>query len=535
MTGLPIIETKANDISAYIPTNVISITDGQIFLETDLFNPGVRPAINVGTSVSRVGGAAQVKPMKRVAGRLRLDLAQYRELEAFSAFASDLDRASRAQLDRGGRLVELLKQPNYSPYPVEEQVVSIWAGTEGKLDDIAGRRRRAASRPSSWQYLRHSPRRRARLDRRERPGTTTSWPAGRGDHRLQGRCSWPATAAIVVNEARGRGDGGGRGDQGDRPAGQEGTAEEGRSGGEEVAMPASVRVLRRRIRSIKSTKKITKAQELVATSRIAKAQERVNASPPVRDRDHGGAHRAGLQREHRPPAAGAAAEVRRAGVLLITSDRGLCGGYNANAIRTAEQLIARLREDGKEVVLYVVGRKGVTLLPVPQPADRRRAGPASPSSPPSTTPGEVGETLIEAFVAGADDVTSDGQPHGGADGVLGVDELHIVSHPVPVADDPAAGGATSSPRWRWSRPSGRRRACCRRTSSSRTRRTLLDALLPKYINTRIYAALLDSAASESASRRRAMKAATDNADDLITDVHAGDELGPPGRDHPGDQ
>jgi F-type H+/Na+-transporting ATPase subunit alpha len=136
MTGLPIIETKAGDISAFIPTNVISITDGQIFLEEGLFNQGVRPAINVGTSVSRVGGAAQVKPMKAVAGRLRLDLAQYRELEAFSAFASDLDRASRMQLERGARLVELLKQPNYSPFPVEEQVVSVWAGTEGKLDDI---------------------------------------------------------------------------------------------------------------------------------------------------------------------------------------------------------------------------------------------------------------------------------------------------------------------------------------------------------------------------------------------------------------
>jgi F-type H+/Na+-transporting ATPase subunit alpha len=136
MTGLPIIETKAGDISAFIPTNVISITDGQIFLEQDLFNSGVRPAINVGTSVSRVGGAAQARPMRRVAGRLRLDLAQYRELESFAAFASDLDRASRQQLDRGGRLVELLKQPNNSPYPIEEQTVSIWAGTEGKLDDI---------------------------------------------------------------------------------------------------------------------------------------------------------------------------------------------------------------------------------------------------------------------------------------------------------------------------------------------------------------------------------------------------------------
>ena len=136
LTGLPIIETKANDISAYIPTNVISITDGQCFLETDLFNQGVRPAINVGVSVSRVGGNAQIKAMKEVAGSLRLDLSQYRELEAFAAFASDLDATSKAQLERGARLVELLKQPQYQPMPVEEQVVSIFLGTGGHLDTV---------------------------------------------------------------------------------------------------------------------------------------------------------------------------------------------------------------------------------------------------------------------------------------------------------------------------------------------------------------------------------------------------------------
>jgi len=154
LTGLPIIETKANDISAFIPTNLISITDGQIFLEADLFNQGVRPAVNVGTSVSRVGGAAQTKPMKRVAGSLRLELAQYRDLEAFAAFASDLDRASRAQLERGARLVELLKQGNYSPYPVQEQVVSVWVGTAGKVDDIpVGEIRRFEAQ--FLEYLRH--------------------------------------------------------------------------------------------------------------------------------------------------------------------------------------------------------------------------------------------------------------------------------------------------------------------------------------------------------------------------------------------
>jgi F-type H+-transporting ATPase subunit alpha len=136
MTGLPIIETKANDVSAYIPTNVISITDGQIFLQSDLFNANQRPAVDVGISVSRVGGDAQLKSIKSVSGTLKLELAQYRALEAFALFASDLDAASRRQLDRGARLTELLRQPQYSPFPVEKQVVSIWAGTQGKLDDV---------------------------------------------------------------------------------------------------------------------------------------------------------------------------------------------------------------------------------------------------------------------------------------------------------------------------------------------------------------------------------------------------------------
>ncbi|UBU15139.1 F0F1 ATP synthase subunit alpha [Nonomuraea gerenzanensis] len=136
MTGLPVIETKGNDVSAFIPTNVISITDGQVFLETDLFNAGVRPAINVGVSVSRVGGSAQAKAMRKVAGTLRLSLSQYRDLEAFAAFASDLDAASKAQLERGQRLVELLKQAQYSPFSLEREVASIWAGTTGELDEV---------------------------------------------------------------------------------------------------------------------------------------------------------------------------------------------------------------------------------------------------------------------------------------------------------------------------------------------------------------------------------------------------------------
>ncbi len=136
MTGLPIVETKANDVSAYIPTNVISITDGQIFLQSDLFNANQRPAVDVGISVSRVGGAAQTKALKKVSGTLKISLAQYRSLESFAMFASDLDAASKAQLNRGSHLTELLKQPQFSPYSMEEEVVSVWAGTHGKMDDL---------------------------------------------------------------------------------------------------------------------------------------------------------------------------------------------------------------------------------------------------------------------------------------------------------------------------------------------------------------------------------------------------------------
>jgi F-type H+-transporting ATPase subunit alpha len=145
LTALPIIQTQAGDVSAYIPTNVISITDGQIFLESDLFYSGVRPAVNAGISVSRVGGSAQIKAMKKVAGSLRLDLAQYRELEAFAQFGSDLDAATQRQLARGERTVEILKQGQYRPLPVEEQVMAIFAGTQGYLDDLA------ASKIGAWE------------------------------------------------------------------------------------------------------------------------------------------------------------------------------------------------------------------------------------------------------------------------------------------------------------------------------------------------------------------------------------------------
>jgi F-type H+-transporting ATPase subunit gamma len=270
-------------------------------------------------------------------------------------------------------------------------------------------------------------------------------------------------------------------------------------------MPAQLQTLRRRIRTVKSTRKITKAQELVATSRIARAQERIQAFRPYAEEITKvlSALASNATLEH--PLLVPRPQVRRAGVLLITSDRGLAGGYNANAIRTAEQLIARLRGDGVEVLLYVVGRKGVTYY-------RFRNRPIEASwtgfseRPGFTHAREIGETLVKAFVNGADDSLD----HPGPDGVHGIDELHIVSTQFRSL-------MTQTPQARQLAPLGveRREGLLPSYYFEPDSDTLLAAMLPKYINNRIFSALLESAASESASRRRAMKSATDNADELL--------------------
>jgi F-type H+-transporting ATPase subunit gamma len=273
-------------------------------------------------------------------------------------------------------------------------------------------------------------------------------------------------------------------------------------------MAAQVRVLRQRIRSAKSMKKITKAMELVATSRIAKAQARVEASLPYARAITGVLTALASNARIDHPLLTPRERVRRAGVLLVTADRGLAGGYSTNAIRTAESLIARLQADGKEPVLYVIGRKGVTYYRF-RNRDIAASWTGFSEQPGFSDAREVGETLIKAFSAGADDA----EGNAGADGVLGIDELHIVYTefkslmtqtpvakiigPMQVEDRPRSEGLLPAYEFE---PEAE---------------ALLDALLPKYINTRIYAALIESAASESAARRRAMKSATDNAEDMI--------------------
>jgi F-type H+-transporting ATPase subunit gamma len=272
-------------------------------------------------------------------------------------------------------------------------------------------------------------------------------------------------------------------------------------------MAGQVQLLRRRIRTVKSTKKITKAQELVATSRIGKAQERVAASRPYAEAITDVLTALATNANIDNPLLVPRPQVRRAAVLVITSDRGLCGAYNANALRQCEQLISRLRADGKQVALYVAGRKGVAYYRF-----RRREIAGSwtgfSEQPHFENAREIGEALIAGFLAGADDTDA----HHGADGVLGFDELYMVHTqfrslltqvpearivaPLEVEEQESTGPLPSY-------------------EFEPEADELLDALLPKYINTRIFAALLDSAASESAARRRAMKSASDNADDLL--------------------
>ncbi|MEV6629258.1 F0F1 ATP synthase subunit gamma [Actinoplanes sp. NPDC051470] len=273
-------------------------------------------------------------------------------------------------------------------------------------------------------------------------------------------------------------------------------------------MAGQVQALRRRIRTVKSTKKIAKAQELVATSRIAKAQERVNASKPYAEAITQVLTALASNASVDNPLLKPRDTVRRAGVLLITSDRGLAGAYNANAIRTCEQLISRLREDGKDVALYVIGRKGTGYYRF-RNRDIAASWTGFSERPTFDDAKKVGDSLLEAFVAGADDT---GESHG-PDGIQGVDELHIVSTRFKSLMTQSSEAHFLAPMQveEREREPGLRPAYEFEPEAEE----LLDALLPKYLNTRIYAALLDSAASESASRRRAMKSASDNADDLL--------------------
>ena len=357
LTALPVIETKAGDVSAYIPTNVISITDGQVYLQDDLFKSGVRPAVDVGISVSRVGGAAQTKAMKSVAGTLKLDLAQFRELEAFATFGSELDKISAAQLERGYRLTELLKQNLNSPM-ADERAGRGHRRRHRRLPRRHPRRRRQALRGRPARLPARSPQRPARLDPHHRQDARRRGARGR-HRRLQGRVrplrgrrhhrrrpttsrsATPSSSRVQadVPPARGR----------DRPHRDRGVA---MAGGQE-------RILRRRIKSVESTKKITRAMELISATRVVKAQDRAAAARPYSEQITSvilDLVQAGAAKDH--PLLRDNPDANIAAVVVVTSDRGLCGGYNSTVIRMAEREIKAHQDAGRDYSLIVVGTKG---------------------------------------------------------------------------------------------------------------------------------------------------------------------------------
>ena len=336
LTALPIIETQAGDVSAYIPTNVISITDGQIFLTTDLFYSNVRPAVDAGISVSRVGGNAQIKAMKQVAGPLRLSLAQYRELEAFAQFGSDLDAATQRQLARGARLVEVLKQPQYRPVPVEKQVAIIYAVTNGYLDEVEGR-----ADPAVGARLPRLPRGQAR----RRSSTAIR------------------TKKALDDDLDGQAQGGDRGLQ---------AALRGR-------LMAKGRQLKGRIRSVQNTRKITKTMELVATSKLKRAQDRVVAARP---------YAAGAARGHRRPVHRRAGGALPAAPAPGASGEGrpdACGRHPADLQPRPRRRLQRQPDQGGAPAHRAARGRGLhrraprhrqeghRLLPLPRPQARRGA------------------------------------------------------------------------------------------------------------------------------------------------------------------
>ena len=313
LTALPIIETQAGDVSAYIPTNVISITDGQIFLETDLFYQGIRPAISVGISVSRVGSAAQLKAMKQVAGQLKGDLAQFRELAAFAQFGSELDATTQSKIDRGKRIVELFKQPQYNPIPVEIQVAVIWAVQNGYVDDVPVERIKAFQ--AGLDRLPDHAQGRSPADHPEGEGAQRR-PDGRAQGR--GRPVHPDVEGVV------------------RPR---------------SIMP-SPRELRRRIKSISGTAQITKAMQMVAASKMRKAQQAAIDTAAVCRADL--PHPAQRDDQSAWTSRIRCSEVRavqKRAVILIAADKGLCGALNTNVFRLAAQF------DPATTVFITAGRK----------------------------------------------------------------------------------------------------------------------------------------------------------------------------------
>ena len=363
LTALPVIETQAGDVSAYIPTNVISITDGQIFLESKLFNSGVRPAINVGISVSRVGGNAQIGPMKKVAGRIKLELSQYRDLEAFAQFGSDLDADTQRTLARGERLVKTLNQHERAPLPVEDQTLQIYAATDGFLDRLNVER--------VTEFL-------AELTERmhsEHADLRAKIAGGDWSEETQ-KAVHDAVEAFARDFGYDLDEEGQPLDEDapiraqDAPSRTRWRAGGAAGGG--LAPPArnimaSQRDVKNRISSVKNIQKITRAMEMVAAARLRRAEQRIAALRPyaeaiAADDPPGGAGRGRARSRACRCCASTSVGAANVGLLLITGDRGLAGGFNSQVIRAGVRLRRELADEGLRSAWYATGRRGVSSL-----------------------------------------------------------------------------------------------------------------------------------------------------------------------------
>ena len=379
MTALPLIETLEGEVSAYIPTNVISITDGQIYLQPDLFFAGVRPAVDVGISVSRVGGKAQIPAMKKVAGGLRLDLAAFRELEAFAQLGTELDKATQQQLDRGYRMVELLKQPQYQPMDVVDQVMSIYAGSEGYLDAVP------IKEVSRWeeQFLTFMRERKSDVrdllvrERKlsdavvaglkaalERVQVAVPARAPAGPRRTPRPWRAPRSDRMHRSMAEGRRVGPRRPTHRpstvlDRPAPD---PESNRRRGERPPM-AKARAIVKRRKSVQNIRKITRTMELIATARFKKALDRATPGRGLHpeDRRAGGRPRHDRAEDVSHPLLEVREPAKRSLLLMLTSNRGLAGGYNGNVIRVSTRTLQDYATDHVETRLEVSGKRGVAF------------------------------------------------------------------------------------------------------------------------------------------------------------------------------
>ena len=455
LTALPIIETQANDVSAYIPTNVISITDGQIFLETDLFNAGQRPAMNIGISVSRVGSAAQTKAMKQVAGPLKLDLAQYRALAAFAQFASDLDKATRDQLNRGEKLSEIVKQPQYQPLPVEKQVAILVAATTGKLDDVPTPRVKEFE-IGLYRFLEtERPQILERAGQDQGPHRRAHGGPRVGDRRLQAQSSsrrrrpWLASARSGAGSARRR-----------------------------------------------NIKQITRAMQFVAASKLRRAQESTLAARPYREKlDEVIADLAAVLGGEDHPLLAERDLARRHNrlIVIITSDRGLAGALNTNTVRFVAREITEHPGDLKVATVGRKGRDAMRRARVPIAAHFEGFG----DRPSFADVLPLARLVTDDFVAG----TYDRVDVVYSRFVSTLVQKPVVDQLLPVEPSEDTEGIPGHQFLFEPNPAD-----------------FLRALLPRYVATRLFQAVLESKASEESSRMVAMKNATENAQELIEDL-----------------